>query len=282
MESRNRSLWIAVAAALLVGCCCTLTVAGAVIAWIDSLPSNCCDSGGYHRERIEETFAVGASPVLKVDSLSGNVSIRAGEAGVVRVVATQKAKHSHDLDQIQVLMSQRGDEVVVRTREAHLLNNAGLALEIRAPATTRLDLHAGTGSVEVRGIHNDVKVESSSGGLTLAGVKGDIDAHSRTGGIEVREASGAVRLNSISGGIEYQGTPRGDCRFRSLSGGVELVLPSELNMKVDLGSGSGSVEVDYAVSGRPTGRGIKGLVGDGRQGSIYAHSLSGSVELMRR
>jgi hypothetical protein len=282
MESRSRNIWIAVAAALLVGCCCTLTVAGAAIAWVDSLPSNCCDSGGSHRERIEETFAVGASPVLKVDSLSGNVTIRAGEAGMVRVVATKRATHRHDLDQIQVQMSQRGDELVVRTRGANLLDNAGIELEIRAPATTRLDLNTSTGSVEVHGIRNDVQVDSSSGGLTLAGVKGNIDAHSRTGGIEVREASGAVRLDSVSGGIEYQGTPQGDCRFRSLSGGVELVLPAELNMKVDLGSGSGSVEVDYAVNGRPTGRGIKGVVGDGSQGSIYAHTWSGSVELMRR
>jgi hypothetical protein len=53
-------------------------------------------------------------------------------------------------------------------------------------------------------------------------------------------------------------------------------------MEVDVGTGSGNIDVDFKVDGRVTGREARGTIGDGSDGSIYAHTGSGTVRLIRR
>jgi DUF4097 and DUF4098 domain-containing protein YvlB len=318
MESPNRSVWIFITAILLVACCCLLAVTAIVLGRAAFRPAGWDWAASHQQESIERTFSLGDAPDLRIDHIAGPVTVRAGEGDEIRVRATKRAANRSDLDRIQVKMSQRDGALQIETSQPAGLSGAWVELEVATPASTRLDLHVFSGSVDVRGLRDDVAIDSGSGsvtvagvaagvdvdvasgsltiqditgpisagvdsgGVSIAGVRGDVGVHTGSGSIEVREASGNARLDSSSGSIDYQGTPRGDCRFTTKSGSITLLLPAGLDARVDLRTGSGEVDVDFAVDGQVTKRRVKGAIGSGDEGQIYAHTLSGSVRAIQR
>jgi DUF4097 and DUF4098 domain-containing protein YvlB len=263
MESKNRNVWIIVAVIVVVLCCGVLAVAAAV-AWFTTQPLDWTWSTTLQSERSEEAFAVGDAPSLEIDNFAGNVTIRIGESGTIRVAATRKARSQNDLDRIEVEVSERDGGLVIRTERPSTFGNASVELEITAPASTRVDADTGAGNVEIDGI------------------TGEIDVHTGAGDTDIRGAAGTVRLDSGAGSISYQGTPQGNCRFESGAGSITLILPADLNVEVDLGTGVGDIDVDFAVDGQVTRREVKGVIGSGDQGSVYAQTGTGSIDLIRR
>jgi DUF4097 and DUF4098 domain-containing protein YvlB len=301
MESKNRNVWIfVVVAVLVVACCCIAAGAVAVTTRVITWPFQWTVASGTEMARVEQAFNVGEAPDLRIDSFAGSVTVQAGRAGEIRVVATKRVSGVGNLDRIQVDLAQQANGVVVTTRTRPGLNNASVQLEITAPPGTRLDLHTGAGSVEVSGLRSDVKADSGAGSLTLSDLSGAIDAHSGAGSITLRNVSGGIVADSGAGSIEvrggdgradlhtgagsilYEGALQGDSRFESGTGSITLRLPTSLNMRVDLGTGMGTVEVDYAVDGQVTKREVRGVIGTGADGSIYAHTGTGGINLVRR
>jgi hypothetical protein len=319
MESSNRNVWIFVAVALaVVLCCCVALIAAGAVAWFQSVPFGWTGGSGVEGAPMEQTFGVGSSPDLQVDTFAGSVTVRAGNEGEIRVVATKHALQSSDLEQIEVEMVEQGDGLLVRARNPRRLNNAWVQFEIVAPAGTRLDahtgsgrmnasgfdggvkldtgsgsitvgdlqgevdLHTGTGTIEARNVGGRLKADTGSGRLTLEGVTGSIDAHTGSGGIEVFGAQGPGRFDTGSGSIDYQGAPQGECRFRTGSGSIGLRLPADLDATVDLHTGSGSVDVAYEVDGQISRQDVQGIIGSGDVATIYAHTGSGSIDLTRQ
>jgi hypothetical protein len=287
MEPRNQNVWIALALILIVVCCCTVAAAAAVAAWPLSsrlsLPLN-LDLGEISAEvegeRLEQGFKVGAAPVLTVDNFAGSVTVLGGGDGEIQVVAIKKGPGG-DLDRIQIDMNERGDGLEIKTRKPSSVHNASVQLEITVPAGTHLETHTGAGSIEVRYINGDVKAHTGAGSVTLVDVTGELEIDTGAGSIQVRGATSPVRLETGAGSIDYQGTPRGTSSFETGTGSIELRLPPDLNVVVDLSTGTGSIDVDYAVDGRVTKQRVKGTIGSGSQGDINAHTGAGSIDLIR-
>ena len=319
MESNNRNVWILVAVALVVVlCCCVAMVAAGAVAWFQSVPFGWSGGSGVEGASMEQTFGVGSSPDLTVDTFAGSVAVRAGSDGEIRVVATKHAPRSSDLEGIEVEMVEQSGGLLVRARNPRRLSNAWVSFEIVAPAGTRLDahtgsgrmsasgfdggvkldtgsgsiiagdlrgevdLHTGTGSIEARDVEGRLTANTGSGGLTLEGVTGPTDAHTGSGGIEVFGAQGSGRFDTGSGSIDYQGSPQGECRFKTGSGSIGLRLPADLDATVDLHTGSGSVKVAYEVDGQISRQDVQGIIGSGDMATVYAHTGSGSIDLTRR
>jgi hypothetical protein len=253
---------------LVVACCCALVAVGGAVWWFADRYAETgqefFDLDRPYRDRVEETFAVDGAPSLDISSFAGSVTVRAGEDGIVRVVATKGASSRSRLERIALSINGGEDWVEVRAKQPHSQSNASVDLEITAPAGSRLDLDLGAGPVEVRDI------------------TGRIDIHNGAGTVEVRGAQGVANVDVGAGQITYQGTPSGDCRFHAGVGEVVLLLPGDLDMEVDASTGLGDVDVDFAVDGVVSGRSVKGIIGDGSQGSIYAHTGAGAVRLDRR
>lgn len=268
MESKNRNVWIIVIVVLVVVCCCVLAAAAGVASWFATRVVETglqpFDLGGLYRERVEETFAVDDAPSLDISSFAGSVTIRSGEGGIVRVVATERASSQSRLDRIELSMSGDKDRVVVKVEEMFPQSNASVDLEITAPAGSRLNLDLGAGPIEVRDI------------------TGRIDIQNGAGTVEVRGARGVASLDVGAGQITYEGVPYGDCRFQTGVGEIILRLPEVLSMAVDASTGLGAVHVDFPVDGAVSKSSVEGIVGDGSQGSIYAHTGIGAITLYRR
>jgi hypothetical protein len=264
MESKNRNAWIIVAVIVVVLCCCALAVAAAAAGWFATQPFDWTGATSVQRLRSEEAFAVGDAPSLKIDNFAGNVSLRTGQSGGIRVAATRQARSKDDLDRIKVEVSERDGGLVIRTEKPASVNNASVELEITAPAGTRLDAHTGAGNVDIDG------------------VTGEIDAHTGAGDLDVRGAASTARLDTGAGSIDYQGTPQGECRFETGAGNIVLTLPADPDVQVDLETRTGVIDVAFAVDGQVSRQKVEGVIGSGAQGTIYADTGTGNIDVVRR
>jgi DUF4097 and DUF4098 domain-containing protein YvlB len=268
MERKNRNVWIVVVVIMVVACCCLLALAAGAVGWFSNRYAGSwgqpLDLGAQGRERLEQTFETGETPGLEITNFAGAVSIRSGEGNRVVVVATKKAPSQARLDRIEVSMTQSSGRIVIRTRNSSNLGNASVDLEITAPPDSQVRVDTGAGEVNVRGI------------------SGQTDIHSGAGSVDMRSARGPVRVDLGVGQITYEGTPSGSCRFQTGAGEIVLRLAENPNVAIDLGTGLGTVDVSFAVDGSVSRRGASGTIGDGSQGSIYAHTGIGSVSVRRQ
>jgi hypothetical protein len=279
MESKNRNVWIIVAVIVVVVCCCAALVAAAGIVittagvgwfttqpsgWFAGQPPDWPGVTSLQSERSEESFVAGDAPSLEIDSFAGNVTVRAGEAGTIGVAATKKARSQDDLDRIEVQVSELDGGLVIKTVKPSSLYNVSVDFEITTPADTDLRAHTGAGNMSVCCLNGVVSVDTGAGNVDSDDVTGRIDAH-----------SGA-------GNIDYQGAPQGDCSFEVGAGNINLILPADLSAEVDIETGMGNVDVGFSVDGQVTGRKVQGVIGSGAQGTIYAHTGAGNIDVVRR
>jgi hypothetical protein len=278
MESKNKGVWffvVVVVIALALMSCCLVAAAGAIgvprivrsvipesahwPVWIDL-------TGVERTERIEKTFEVGSAPKLTISNFAGSVTIRPGDGGTVRVVATKKAKGTGDLDAIVVQMGGQASGVEITTSHPTLpsISDASVDVEITVPADTMIDLRTGAGSIDVHDVQGALQVEAGAGS------------------IEIRGAAGAVSVTTGAGSIDYEGNPAGGCIFHAGVGGIMLRLPADANLTVDLSAGLGGAHSELPVSGTVTMRLVRGTIGTGSQGSITASAGVGSIDLVRR
>ena len=123
MESQNRNVWIIVAVIVVVLCCCTLAFAAVAVGWFTIQPFDRMWAPSLQSERSEEAFAVGDAPSLKIDNFAGNVTVRAGERDVIRVVATKKAPRIGDLGQIEIQIDEQDGGLAIRTSNPSRFTN---------------------------------------------------------------------------------------------------------------------------------------------------------------
>jgi hypothetical protein len=220
---------------------------------------------GSYQERTEWGFEVGDEPALEISNFAGSITVRPGRTSSIQVVAIKKASSKRDLQRIRISASapDGGGPVVIRTSKESSPGSASVEMELMVPADTRLDVDTGAGTVDV------------------SGLTGPMDIHSGAGTVDLVEVAGRATIRLGAGNINYQGSPAGDCSFESGAGNINLRLPLVLNMEVDAGTGVGVVDVDYAVDGRVTKTSVKGTVGNGSQGTIFAHTGAGNVNLTR-
>jgi hypothetical protein len=266
MESKNRNVWIIVIVVLLLACCCILAATAAVGGWfaVRSAQRVSFAAPGIHRERTEQTFAVGNAPELQVASFAGNVIVQAGEAGSIQVVATKRASSLSDLDQIEVEMQEQDGGLKIQITGPRLLRNASVQLEITAPADTRLDVLLAAGNLEVCCLTSRVQAVTTAGN------------------VEVRDAGGPVNVSATAGAITYEGTPQGDSSFSAVTGAINLFLPADASVEVDLKTVVGDIDVKCDVDGRVTTRKVEAVIGSGDQGRIRADAQVGAIGLICR
>lgn len=188
--------------------------------------------------------------------------------------------------------------------------NADLTLDVASAHVTvsgtrgKLSVDAGSGGVELRDVNaDDLNVDTGSGGVSVSGVSGgrcSIDTGS--GGITgermscdevmVEAGSGSIRLDDVrapsatvesgSGGVRLglRTAPR-NLHVESGSGGVTVTMPPGVGAEVDIQTGSGGIETDFAISTSRVARNhVRGRIGDG-SGRIYIETGSGSVRLRK-
>jgi lia operon protein LiaG len=166
-----------------------------------------------------------------------------------------------------------------------------------------LSLDTGSGGLTVTDAQGDVRLDTGSGGVTLTGIHGDalgVDAGSgsvRGTDVDVKTlkvdvGSAGLRLDRVKAPRVSVDAGSGTTSLELLSpvdrldvdagsGGVTIRLPASQGAEVDIETGSGGIESDFAVQTTRIERNhMRGRFGDGR-GSIKIEAGSGGVRLIK-
>jgi hypothetical protein len=220
---------------------------------------------------FDRTLNVSSSPDLYVSTGSGNIHIVAGSGNQIHVAGHVHAGWSAfgDVDgRITKIVKnppivQDGNTVRIgETTDHSLFNNISIDYEISVPADVALNLHSGSGDVDVNhvgrflsassgsgnvrahGIHGAADLQSGSGDLELEeDGPGDVKSKTGSGNIQVHGLNGAFAARTGSGDITADGHLQGASAIFTGSGGVKLRLTQDSHFTLEAATGSGDIRV---------------------------------------
>lgn len=222
-------------------------------------------------DTFHRTVSAGASPDLYVSTGSGNIHIVPSSGDTIEITGHVHAGWSAFGDvrsRVQRIVdnppiTQSGNSVRIgETSDRSLFNNLSIDYEIKAPANTALNLHSGSGDVQVddlgrflaassgsgnvraHQVHGPAQLDSGSGDIELEETAaGDVRARTGSGDIRVHGLNGAFNAQTGSGDIEADGHLAGASRISTGSGDVRLHLTPDSRFNLEASSGSGSMRV---------------------------------------
>ena len=122
---------------------------------------------------------------------------------------------------------------------------------------TKFDVKQG---LEIKNIFGDIRLtdvtassydlNSSNGDVTIDGVSGKLKAHTQFGDIEIVNASSVILdLDTNNGSIDFNGSlGDGPHTVKSEFGSVDLTLPSDVKLNVDLSTEFGKIKSDLPIT----------------------------------
>lgn len=220
---------------------------------------------------FDKTVNVSGQADLYVSTGSGSIHVAPGNGGQIHIVGHVHAGWSAFGDvnsRIQHIIEnppivQSGNTVRVGEVTDHsLFNNISIDYEVTAPADVALNLHSGSGDVEVNNVGRFVSAASGSGGVRIRGSHGPLDMESGSGDLTVDDASagdvkartgsGNIRVNGFSGSltaktgsgdVEAYGRLQGGGMISTGSGDVRLHLTPDSRFTLEGATGSGDISV---------------------------------------
>jgi hypothetical protein len=256
-------------------------------------------------ERVEKEFSVGESPRLRLSNIRGSVDLQTGDEGAIRVVAVKRVD-SGDAERTRVEMAQEEDGTVkVKTdfRKAGFLDwgrPCRVDYTVHVPATCSARLRSVSGEVTVRGLAGESDLKTVSGALRLEDLAGMTRARTVSGRIAGERLSGQARLGTVSGDVRLLASTlpsveassvsgdfvletsleEGPYEFKTVSGDVELIVPSECACTVETRTISGRLCASLPATrtwGKPR-RGGAELQGGGP--AVNFRSTSGEIRVV--
>ena len=222
-------------------------------------------------DSFHKTLSVSDHPDLYVSTGSGNIRIHPGNGSTIDVTGHVHAGWGAFGDvqkRVQSIIDnppieQSGDSVKIgEVHDRSLFNNISIDYEINVPANVALNVHSGSGDVEIDNVgrflaassgsgnvrahqvHGPATLESGSGDLELdLNGPGDIHARTGSGNIRVHNFDGSFNAKTGSGEIEADGHLAGASSASSGSGNVRLHLRPDSKFNLEASTGSGSLRV---------------------------------------
>ncbi len=232
-------------------------------------------TGALAEGQFERTLSVSAAPDLYVSNGGGEIRVHPGSDGSIHIVGHVRPGGwsvfgPGDVNErIRRIVAsppivQEGNTVRVgQTNDHELFNDIAIDYEITAPSSVALNLHSGSGEIEldrlgrylsassgsgsirVQGVHGAAELSSGSGSIELGESQGDVRAKSGSGGIRIHDFHGALMAHTGSGSIEADGQLRGAGNLSSGSGAVRLRLGPDVHFNLEASTGSGEIRVRF-------------------------------------
>ena len=179
---------------------------------------------------------------------------------------------------------------------------------VKIPSEVRLDIRQGKGPVSIEMLWGEISVRTVSGNITLTDVGGHLALHSMSGTVHVIRPTGRVEAKNVTGPIHfewpessrvyaetttgkisYEGdfSPRGDYRFRTHSGEIELICPGSTAFDLQASTVRGRIEGnDFVSAPPPLGQrtSMSSFVGSQRAGNalVQLSTFSGTIRIQRQ
>jgi hypothetical protein len=224
-------------------------------------------------DTFDRTLKVSGPADLYVSTGSGNIRIHQGNDSEIHIVGHVHAGWSAFGDvnsRVQRIVenppvAQSGNTIRVGESNDHsLFNNLSIDYEVTAPNTVALNLHSGSGDVEIDNLGRYLSASSGSGNVRAHGIHGPAELQSGSGDLELEQSgagdvkaktgSGSIRVHGFNGGfsartgsgdIEGEGRLTGEANISSGSGSVRLHLTQDAHFNLEASTGSGDIRVHF-------------------------------------
>ncbi len=264
-------------------------------------------------ETQDFTFNVSEAARLRLGNIRGSVDIAPGDDGVIRISVVKHTDTGNARDtEVRVLQEEDGS-VTAETRFDHhngwLFNGTPCKVDytVRVPRRCSANVSGVSNRASVAGLQGELHLTTVSGEVELREVNGPMHFNAVSGGVHGARLSGPLALETVSGKVQLEectfpeanistvsggiwidtDLASGPYRFKSVSGGLHLVVPAESALSVSMSSLSGrihtSLPADIRSSERRHGPGGK-ITADLNGGGVEVHlnSVSGNLEIEPR
>jgi hypothetical protein len=232
----------------------------------------CLVAGSASAQDFQKTYELGAGGRVQISNISGDIVVTGYDGSAILVTAT---KEGRDRDRVEVEDLSSGNRVQVRVRYPDRCNNcdASVSFQVKVPRTQNYDFDG---------------INSVSGSIEINGLSGRLKAASVSGEVKIKDVSGTVNASSVSGEVNVEITKLSgddDMKFSSVSGSVDVRIPSYLDATVNMSTLSGELKTDFPLEVKKRekyspGTSATGRLGDGSR-RLHLSSVSGSVSLTR-
>jgi DUF4097 and DUF4098 domain-containing protein YvlB len=214
--------------------------------------------------RLEKNLKLepGGSFTLKTDV--GAVRIHGTGQSGARIVVTSKREDLEDI--FRFSFDEGSGSVSVTAQRKHKLssffgsNNYKVVFEVEVPTKTRVDVDTSGGSIVLRSLEGEAKLDTSGGSIEVEDHSADVVAHTSGGSITLSRIRGKAKIDTSGGGIrarEVAGTldaetsggsieldaVKGDIHAHTSGGGIDI---REAGGRVDADTSGGSVQAAFA------------------------------------
>ncbi len=261
----NRPLIIVFVVALALLLCCCLAISALIAAGLVTLPwvAEVADLARVEAtERLEKTFEVSTPLQLTLDVNVGQVTIREGAAGEVRISVLKRAwgenrSQAEDyLDDFEVRLKQTAqDSIEIETDLTARLRRLGRTpsadFEITVPRDSELEITTNVGNVQVSGVEGRFDIRSNVGDVTLRDVRFEDDSE-----------------------------------IRSDVGNIDLRLPDDVAFTFSAETNVGNIDVEFPVRNeradkRVVGGSLEGEIGQSPTAEVELHTNTGNIKIRR-
>ncbi len=235
-----------------------------------------CAAGERRYEVIQRQWPASAIHTVEVDGVDGSLSVEAGAADQVTLVARvrtagiepRKGEDNNGYFETEL----NGDTLHIGQQKprTHIsfpfIFRAKMEIdyELRVPPTVALDLKMINGRIASRGVNGATEVRTVNGPIEV-----------ETGGsneLSARTVNGSVHAKFLT---DFRGA-----RLKTVNGGVEALLPSTASFTCDLSQVNGDFEASFPLSihSHPGSRRVSGQV-NGGQFELQITTVNGDVEV---
>ena len=266
-------------------------------------------TAAFASDTFDRTLKVSGQSDLYVSTGSGNIRIHPGNDSEIHVIGHVHAGWSAFGDvgsRVQRIVEappivQDGNSIRIGESNDHsLFNNLSIDYEITAPSSVALNLHSGSGDVEIDHLGRYLSASSGSGNVRAHGIHGPAELQSGSGDLEleqdgpgdvkVKTGSGSIRVHGFNGGfmartgsgdIEADGRLTGEANLMSGSGSVRLHLTPDARFNLEASTGSGDIRVHFPGAPQQTDYSRHHLTGsiNGGGPALEVRTGSGDVEI---
>jgi molybdopterin-binding protein len=240
--------------------------------------SSCGVAGERYETTINRQWPAGAIRSVELDEVNGSVTVEAGNATEVTLVADVTARgvapDKRAENEGYFTASVDGDTLVIRKsrRKSEIrlpfFRSEGVTVnyKLRVPATVALDLETVNGRITTKGVAGETEVSTVNGPIEIE-MPGTAELTAQT-------VNGRVRARFLE---SFQGA-----NLRSVNGGIEASLPKSASFSCDLSQVNGDFEASFplSINSNPGSRRVSGEVNGGAH-ELRIVTVNGDIELAR-
>jgi len=274
--------------------------------------SSCSDrSSMKYSSTSAKSFKTEADLRVRISSFYGDVSVRSGDNDQVQVVTLLRSSKEEDLEGIDVEYIHEGNELSIKARNPSSLQFVSASFEIVLPPSTELiidtagdvriceimggiDANATAGTLEVSWSSGEIKVQATgdvfivgSTGTTIVEASHDLEIYDSSGTVHARVSHvitiegfiGQVNIHGGSGNVYFSGELHGDNNIDIGAGDIALTIQESANIRVDLLTNDGQVDVPWQVIGRVNDSRVIGRIGEGDEGILIVRTGRGKIQV---